>query len=70
MSVLEHARLRPRFGRVPEACKYAAVSKARFYQWARKHPQLIRKNGTASLVDFDKLDEVLDALPLKKPPAP
>jgi hypothetical protein len=72
---LEHSParqgLRPRFGRVPAALTYAAVSRSRFYEWAQTRPELIRKNGTASIVDFNVLDEILDSLPvaeLKAPP--
>jgi hypothetical protein len=54
---------RPRFGRIPAALEYAAVSKGRLYQWARLHPQLLKKNGRATLVDFDQLDAILDSLP-------
>ena len=41
---LEHQRLRPRFGRIPEALAYSAVSRSRFYEWARERPKLLRKN--------------------------
>jgi hypothetical protein len=70
---LEHspARLRPaRFGRIPEALAYAAISRSRLYEWARAQPNLIRKNGSASLVDFKILDEILDALPAAELKAP
>jgi hypothetical protein len=56
-------RLRPRFGRIPQALEYSGISKARFYEWVAKRPELIKKNGRASLVDLDVLDEILDALP-------
>ena len=57
-------RSRPRMGRIPAALQYAQVSKSRFYEWARLRPELLRKNGRASLADFDVLDEILDALPI------
>jgi len=57
-------RVRPRFGRIPEALAYSAVSRSRFYEWARERPELVRKNGKASIVDFDVLDEILDELPV------
>jgi hypothetical protein len=56
-------RSRPRFGKIPEALAYSGISRSRFYEWAREHPALIRKNGRASLADFTVLDELLDALP-------
>jgi hypothetical protein len=37
--------------------------RGRIYEWARERPDLVRKNGRASLVDFDIFDEILDALP-------
>ena len=62
--MLENQRLRPRFGRVNEALSYAAVSRSRLYEWGRKQPKLFRKNGSASLIDFDVLDRILDDLPV------
>jgi len=61
---LEARKLRPRFGRISEAVAYAAVSRSRFYEWASERPGLIRKNGRASLVDFNELDAILDGLPV------
>ena len=55
---------RPRFGRIAEAMAYAAVSRSRLYEWARERPDLFRKNGSATIADFDVLDEILDALPV------
>jgi len=59
-------RLRPRFGRVAEALSYAAVSRSRLYEWGRKQPKLFRKNGSASIIDFNILDQILDDLPVAK----
>jgi hypothetical protein len=71
---LEHSparqRLRPRFGRVVEAMAYAAVSRSRLYEWGRKQPKLFRKNGSASIIDFDVLDQILDGLPVADLKAP
>jgi len=61
MSALEQRQRR--FGRIPEALSYSGLSRARFYEWVREHPDLIRKNGRASLVDFNLFDQLLDALP-------
>lgn len=64
---LEHAparqQIRPRFGRIPAALAYGGISKSRLYEWAKLRPDLLRKNGSASLVDFDVYDQLLDALP-------
>lgn len=71
---LEHSparqNLRPRFGRIPEALTYAAVSRSRLYEWARERPELLKKNGSASLVDLNVLDAILDALPVAELKAP
>lgn len=61
---------RPRFGRIREAVRYSAVSRARLYEWAQKRPELFRKNGKACLIDFNVLDQILDALPMAKLKAP
>jgi hypothetical protein len=61
---------RPRFGRIPMAMAYAGIGRTRLYDFAGKNPGLFRKNGVATLVDFDRLDEILEALPAAniKPP--
>jgi hypothetical protein len=65
---IEHAparqRVRPRFGKVATALSYAEVSRSRLYEWGRKQPKLFRKNGSASMIDFDVLDAILDELPV------
>jgi hypothetical protein len=63
MSLELTPRQRPRFGRIPEALRYAGISRSRLYEWARERPELLRKNGRASLVDFKVFDEILDTLP-------
>jgi len=64
---LEHSparqRLRPRFGKIAEALAYSGVSRSRFYEWLKERPELVKKNGRASIVDFDIFDEILDTLP-------
>jgi hypothetical protein len=62
--------IRPRFGKVPEAIRYASVCRSRLYQWAGKSENagLIKKNGAASIVDFDILDRILDDLPIGPDP--
>ena len=61
---LTHGRLRPRFGRIPAALSYGGISRSRLYEWTQERPGLVRKNGRASLIDFDILDEILDGLPI------
>ena len=66
---------RPRFGKIPTAVTYSGVCRSKLYQAAADHPDLFRKHGKSTLVDFDVLDRVLDKLtmakiqPLPKPPA-
>jgi len=54
----------PRFVRVKQAVEYAGVSRGRLYQWAQKHPNLFRKDGTSSFVDLDVIDQIHNALPV------
>jgi hypothetical protein len=61
---LAHGAVRPRFGKVPTAVRYSAVSRSVLYELAAVYPGLFRKNGAATLVDFDVLDRILDALPV------
>jgi hypothetical protein len=56
-------RKRPRFGRIPAALQYSGTSRSGLYEWAAEYPGLFRKNGAATLVDFDILDTILDGLP-------
>jgi hypothetical protein len=60
---LEKSPARPRFAPIPAALTYGGISRSRLYQWARGRPELLRKNGRASLVDLNVFDEILDGLP-------
>jgi len=57
---------RPRFGKIPKAIEYSGLSRGRLYQLAGTIPGLFKKNGTATVVDFSVLDQILDALPPAK----
>jgi hypothetical protein len=57
------SRRRPRFGKIPAAVAYSGVSRTVLYELRDVTPGLFRKNGKATLVDFDILDELLDRLP-------
>ena len=59
-----HAWRRPRFGKIPAAVTYSGISRTVLYQLREATPGLFRKNGKATLVDFDILDELLDRLPI------
>jgi hypothetical protein len=57
-------QMRPRLAPFAVAQRYAGVSRSRLYEWAKTRPKLLRKNGRASLVDFDELDAILNELPI------
>lgn len=63
MSVTATAAPRPRFGRIKDAVAYSSRSRGRLYQLASENPGLFVKDGASTLVNFDKLDAILDALP-------
>jgi len=54
---------RPRSGRIADAIAYSGLGRTRLYEEAAKRRGLFRKNGTATIVDFDVLDEIIAALP-------
>jgi hypothetical protein len=54
---------RPRMGKIPKAIEYSGISRSGLYELAPKWPGLFRKNGGSTLIDFDKLDEILNELP-------
>jgi hypothetical protein len=54
---------RPRCGRISTAVAYSGVSRSRLYELAAITPGLFKKNGTATIVDFDVLDRALDVMP-------
>lgn len=54
---------RPRFGRLNAAMTYSGIGRSRLYELAAATPGLFKKNGKATVVDFDLLDRVLDRLP-------
>jgi hypothetical protein len=53
-------------GKIPQATAYSGVSRATLYTWAHHHPGLFVKAGSATLIDFDRLDRILDGLPSAK----
>jgi hypothetical protein len=55
--------MRPRFGRIPAAAEYTGVGRSKIYELGAVTPGLLKKLGAATLVDFDVLDQILDALP-------
>jgi hypothetical protein len=55
--------VRPRFGRIPTATAYTGIGRSKLYELAARTPGLLKKFDGATLVDFDVLDAMLDALP-------
>jgi hypothetical protein len=55
-----------RAGRIPEAVAYSGISRWGLYKAATKRPELFRKYGRSTLVDFRVLDEILAQLPEAK----
>jgi hypothetical protein len=53
----------PRAGRIPTATAYSGLGRSTLYRLAGVNPGLFKKNGAATIVDFDILDKILDALP-------
>jgi hypothetical protein len=66
----EQPTSRRRFGKLPAATEYSALSRATLYELAPKYPGLFKKNGGATIVDFTILDEILDGLPIAEIKAP
>ena len=52
-----------RFGRIPDAIARTGVRRSKLYGLAKKHRGLFRKDGAATIVDFEKLEQVLADLP-------
>ena len=53
----------PRFGRTPDAQRRSGLSRGKLYQLAAQHPGLFKKYDTATIVDLEMLDRILEALP-------
>jgi hypothetical protein len=52
-------------GKMPAAVAYSGRSKSRIYEWGQQFPELFRKDGASTLIDFNVLDRILDSLPIK-----
>lgn len=63
MTVIDNNSARPRMGKIARAVAYSGRSKSRLYEWAGEYAGLFKKDGKSTLVDFDVLDRILDALP-------
>jgi hypothetical protein len=53
-----------RFGRIREATVHSGLSRSSLYKLAAAYPGLFRKHGSATIVDFQMLNEILAATPV------
>jgi hypothetical protein len=58
-----HATSDPKFGRLPTAKARSGLSRARLYELAVQHKGLFRKDGASTIVDLERLDQILGDLP-------
>jgi hypothetical protein len=56
-------RLRPRLGSIKAAEDYSGMGHSKLYEEAARVPGLFVKWHSATRVDFDVLDRIIDALP-------
>jgi hypothetical protein len=55
--------VRPRSGKIPDAVKRSGIARSSLYKLRAQYPELFRKLGASTLIDFDVLDRVIDELP-------
>jgi hypothetical protein len=53
----------PRWGRPSQSKSRSGISRSSLYEIARQHKGVFKKMGSATLVDYDKVDEILADLP-------
>jgi hypothetical protein len=53
----------PRFGRIPDGIRRSGLSRGKLYGLAAQHKGLFLKADAATIVDLQKLDQVLADLP-------
>lgn len=53
----------PRFGRIPDGMRRSGLSRGKLYGLAAQYPGLFKKLDAATIVDLQKLDQVLADLP-------
>jgi hypothetical protein len=61
-----NSEVKVRFGRIPAAKAHTGLSRSSLYSIAAENPGLFVKFKGATLVDFAKLDQILDQLPHAK----
>jgi hypothetical protein len=55
-----------RFGRIPDAVRRSGLCRSKIYHIAAKHEGLFLKADGATIVDLQRLDQILAALPHAK----
>jgi hypothetical protein len=60
---IQSTGLGKRFGRIPEATAFSGLSRSSLYKLAIVHRGLFKKHGSATIVDFQILNEILEAAP-------
>jgi hypothetical protein len=55
-----------RWGRISDAEEFAGFKKGFIYKLAKKHPDLLRKVGAATIVDLEMLGAILESAPTAK----
>src|SRR5262249_22642543 len=58
--------VRPRSGKIPAAIQRSGIARSSLYKLRAKYPELFRKLGSATLIDFDVLDRVIEAPPIAR----
>jgi hypothetical protein len=53
----------PRFGRIRDAEQRSGLRRGALYALAAEHPGLFKKAGSATIIDLQRLDQVLASLP-------
>jgi hypothetical protein len=61
---------RPRSGRIRAAVQYSGIGRSKLYELAPQYQGLFLKAGNSTLVNFEVLDQIIDALPPAKIKAP
>jgi hypothetical protein len=60
---LEISGEKRRWGRIAQAIDYCGLGRTSLYTLASRHKGLFRKHGSATIVDFNVLDRVLESMP-------
>jgi hypothetical protein len=65
MSITSTAMPR-RWGRIPAAVTHSGLGRSKLYELAAQHEGLFKKYNTVTIVDFERLDQILAGLPAAK----